>query len=445
MAGEVYLSGLTNTGFDYEAYLDKLAQLKSIPLQQMQQKQQQLVAKTTAIVQIKSALNDFLSPLQTLENPDIYNKLSANLSNSSVASVSVDSTKAQTGSYDLEVTQLAKASSFLISPANTISDATTPLSDSGTLTINYKKDGNVTSLAIDYTGKSLADIVNEINSSTDLKATMVNQGTSTAPDYKLLVTSKNTGIDNEITGIGDSDNDDAIGFDTSSTASYTTQQAQNAQIKINGIIFENSTDTFSDALSGVTITANEIGSSMLTINNDFGDIENSLQKVLDTYNKLKDVVNQNTAKGQPLAGEASLKSIVTTIFNKINNALGKYGIIDSPGEGENATGYLQLQKDALQNLLEDPNFDAKTVFSNFADDLDKYVSNYMDNMTLVNNNYLQESNRLQEEIDEKTKRIQKEIENLRIRYAKLDVYLSELNKTRLSIENYAKMLTDNTK
>ncbi|BAF69756.1 flagellar filament capping protein FliD [Nitratiruptor sp. SB155-2] len=446
MAGEMSITGLTNTGFDYNAYLDKLAQLKSIPLQQMQAQQQKIIAKSTAIVQVKSALSDFLSPLTTLQDSSIYDKLDATLSNDNIASVSVDGTKAQPGSYNLEVVQLAKASSFLISPAQNVTDPNAAFTDSGTLTINYKLDGTATSLDIDYTGKSLADIVNEINQSADLEATMINSGSSTSPDYRILVTSKKTGIDNEITGISDSDGDNTTGFDTNSDpstdprASYTTQAAQNAQIKLNGIIIENATNTFSDVLSGVEITAQEVGTSSLTVAKDFSDIENSLDTIVSAYNTLKDTINQVTAKGQPLQGEGSLSRITTTIFNKLNSVLGQYGLLDTTGEGEAATGKLVLKKDALESLFNDPNFDAKTTFTNMARDLESYVNNYTDNMTLINERYLEQSDRIQKEIEEKSERIQKEIDALRTRYAKINVYLSQLQDTRLRIENFTKAL-----
>ncbi len=442
MAGEIYLTGLTNTGFDYEAYLSKLAELKSIPIQQMQTQQEELIAKQTSIVEIKSALANFTSPLSTLQDSTIYDKLNAKVTNSDIASVSVDGATAQTGSYDLEVVQTAKESSFLISPANSVTDVNAALPDSGTLTIDYKKDGVATSLNIDYTGKSLSDIVNEINNSTDLKATIVNNGTTTAPDYKILVTSNTTGTANEIVGISDSDGDDTTGFDVAN--SYQTVAAQDAQIKINGILFTNSTDTFSDVLSGVTVTANEVGATTFTIEQDFSAIESSLDSIIKAYNTLKDTINNATAKGQPLSGEASLNTITKTIFDKISSALAPYGILDTIGEGEDATGYLTLNSDKLNELLNNSDFDAKSFFENFSRDLEQYVNSYSDNMTLTNTKYLEQTQRLEDDINEKTQRLQEELEALRIRYAKLDVYLSELQNTQLSIQNFSAYLSGNT-
>ncbi|MDQ7055147.1 MAG: hypothetical protein Q9M89_01015 [Persephonella sp.] len=48
--------------------------------------------------------------------------------------------------------------------------------------------------------------MDEINQSEDLQASIVNMGSSSSPDYQLIVMSKNTGVDNRITGIDDTSN-----------------------------------------------------------------------------------------------------------------------------------------------------------------------------------------------------------------------------------------------
>lgn len=436
MAGEMYLTGLSDTGFDYNAYLDKLTELKSIPIQNLQAKQTAVVAKQTAIVGIKSTLSSLLSPLQKLEDSSIYNRLKATLSSSDVADVQIDSAKAQSGHYNLEVVQLARENSYILSPAQQVTDTTTPLGDSGTLSIEYKKDGQSQSLQIDYSGKSLNDIVTEINKSDDLKATIVNTGTSSAPEYKLMITSKHTGLANAITGFSDSDGDDAKGFNLSSDVTYETMSAQDAQIKLNGMLFTNATNEFKDILSGVSVTAKKMGSSSLDIEDDFSDIKNALNKILFAYNDLKSTIGKETSKKGALSGEMSLHSITRTIFDKISS-LAKYGFIESPGDGQTATGRLQLDTKKLVEFLKN-NKDASKILIDFARDTEKYVSNYSDNLSITNNRYTEQLDRLQEDIQNKTERLQKEIEALRIRYAKVNLYLSKLKETQTTIQNYAR-------
>ncbi|BCD61882.1 flagellar hook-associated protein 2 [Nitratiruptor sp. YY08-26] len=441
MAGEINFSGLSNTGFDYDAYLSKLAELKSISIQNIQAQQTKIVSKQTSIVSIKSALSSLSSPLQKLQQDDTYQNLEASLSNSKIASVSVDASSAQTGEYELEVVQKARANSYVVSWSQDIDDASKTLGANGQLSIEYKKDGQDQSLTIDYSDKSLNDIVAQINQSEDLKATIVNTGSNTNPSYKLLITAKNTGLDNAITGVSDSDGDDTVGFDTRSSVTYETLQAQDAQIKLNGMLFTSVTDRFENILSGVTIEAKEAGESSLTIKKNYNDIESSLKKILDTYNTLKDTITKETGKSGALKGETSLFSITRGFFGQISE-LARYGFIQSPGDGETAKGKLELDREKLEDFLQN-NANAAKIIKDFARNTENFVSTYTDNLTDMNNRYTQQVDRLQKEMEIKSNRIHEELSAMRKRFIKVNAYLSQLKSLQTSIENFAKSFTQN--
>ncbi|MDQ7055146.1 MAG: flagellar cap protein FliD N-terminal domain-containing protein [Persephonella sp.] len=102
MAGEFYISGISGSGFDYQAYLAKYQELKMIPVKMLQADQTRLMAKQEAINSIKSKLDAFLDPLTALQEESIYNTKKADLSNPDVASVSVTQDALET-SYTLQV------------------------------------------------------------------------------------------------------------------------------------------------------------------------------------------------------------------------------------------------------------------------------------------------------------------------------------------------------
>lgn len=202
MAGEIYLSGLSNTGFDYQAILQKYQELKSVTIQKLQIDQQNLLQKQSAISQIEEKLKNFLNTISALQSSLTYQNKTAILSNPDIADITV-TTDAIEGNYSLTVNSLAKASSWKLGTINQITDYNAIISTSGSLTINYLKGGSSTSLTIDYTNKSLKNIMDEINASADLQASIINLGTSSNPDYQLIITSKNTGTTNAITAIDD--------------------------------------------------------------------------------------------------------------------------------------------------------------------------------------------------------------------------------------------------
>jgi flagellar hook-associated protein 2 len=442
MAAEMSYTGLSNTGFDYDAYLAKLADLKSIPIKQLQQQQTKILAKKTAILDIKTSLSALSGPASKLQESEVYDSIKGYSSNSDVASVSV-SQEAVEGSYDLEVIQKARSNSFLVSPAVTVTDPAAVFEDGGALHIDYLKDGSQQTLSIDYTGKTLEDIMKQINESEDLQATLVNLGTAGAPDYRLFVRSLHTGTQNAITSIRDSDADDTKGFDVSSTATYQTQAAQDAKIKLDGIEFVNSTDTFDGILRGVDITAKDVGTTTIRVEKDFGPIENALKKVVQYYNELKDAIENNLAKGQPLQGETSLYSIADALYKKISNVLGKYGLVEAVGEGEFATGKLKLNTERLHELLQDKTFDAKKIFGDFGREIESIVNLYSDNLSTQNQRYDNQSARLDREIETKTKRLQEELAALRKRYVKLNTYLNKMKSLQSTLQAYIASFNSN--
>jgi len=135
----------------------------------LQADQTRLMAKQQALSSIREKLDAFKDPLSALMLDSTYETKKAVLSNPDVASVSVTDDALET-SYNLQVNQLAQANSFKIGTVNTITDVNTQITSSGTLTINYLKDGSANSLSIDYTNKSLKDIMDQINQSSDLQA-----------------------------------------------------------------------------------------------------------------------------------------------------------------------------------------------------------------------------------------------------------------------------------
>jgi len=437
MAGEFYISGISGTGFDYQAYLAKYQELKMIPVQMLQADQTSLMAKQQALSAVMEKVNSFKDPISALLDDDTFETMKASLSNPDVAYVSVSNDAAESN-YSLQVNQLAQANTYKVGTVNTITDIDTPISQSGSLVINYLKDGTATSLTVDYTNKSLKEIMEQINQSEDLQASIINLGSSTSPDYQLIITSKNTGLDNRITGIDDTLNsgDDTAGIFSEDVAkTYETIEAQDAEIILNGITFTSSSNTFSDIITGVTITVKDTGSSTLTISRDFGNVKSQLEKILTSYNELLDTVNAATDKDSPLSGETSLNTMVTSIFKIISDGLGKYGILDTIGDAETTKGHLQLNSETIDDFLRRP--DAKEIIQKMADTLENYINTYSDNLSSMDMRYSDKIRDIDERIQTMTQMINKEIETMRLKFARLEVYLSEMQSLQLRIQNFA--------
>ncbi len=448
MAGEFYISGLTNTGFDYEAYLENLANLWSIPIQQMKDRQTELIAKSTAALEIYTALTDFSSPIDTLQDSSSYNVKTASISDSDIATVSVDS-GAQIGTYSLEVVTLATQSSFVISTSSVVSDADSDLtSSSATLTINYNKDGSSTSISINYQNKSLNEIAEYINqNSDDLTATVINQGTSSSPDYRLIVSSNGVGSGNQINSVSDTGSIFNTDDSDHNRPTEETNTVTDAEIKINGLSATNTTsNTFTDVLTGVDITISKQTTSAvtLTISNDFSSVENALNSIITAYNNTKTTIDNNIAEGAALQGETSLSIITSSIFRVLSDYLGEQNLLDSSESADTATGQISLDTEQLNTLLNSDNFDAYEFFYEFANSLEDTVDIYTESMQNRSSTYQELSQDLADDIQEKTEQLQEKIERLRIQYAQVDLYLSQMQSLQSQIQSFASALTGNT-
>jgi len=436
MAGEFYISGISNTGFDYLSYLEKYKELKSIPVTMMEQQAEELKLKQEALSAITEKLSALFSPALNLTLETTYETKTATVANPDIATATASS-EALNGTYSLTVNSLAESSKWRIDTTQTVTDINTPLSGSGTLTINYKKDGTDTSLEIDYTGKSLKEIADEINSSEDLEATIINVGDTNNPDYRLIVKSANTGTQNAITGISDTGST----FDT--TTSEEIVSAQDASITIDGVDITSQTNTFTGVLTGVDITVKQTGSTTLTVSDDYTQIKENLQAIIDGYNQLKETIRLATSEGQPLQGEATLNSIATAVLGVISDYLGKYGLIDTLGDAETTRGLLTLNEEALDDFLAN-NPDAKQILQDFGRSLESVVTNFSDNLFLTSQRYEEQYLDLQRRIEDLSERIDEQIEDMRLKFARLETYLSEMQATQLSIQNFAALLAGQT-
>lgn len=436
MAAEFYISGISNTGFDYMGYLNKYKELKNIPVNLMQQQAEQIKLQKDALSAINNKLSALFSPALNLTLETTYETKSATVSNTDIASATVTNNNTLNGTYSLTVNSLAESSKWRIDLTTTITDVNTALQGSGILTVNYQLNGSAKSLNIDYTGKSLSDIANEINQSQDLEATIINVGDVNNPDYRLIVKSVNTGTHNAITGISDT------GTTFNTTTSTEIVAAQDASITLDGITITSQSNTFTGVLTGVDITVKQTSSTTLTVSDDFSNIKDKINAVIDGYNQLKETIRLATSQAQPLQGEATLNTIATSVLGVITNYLGKYGLVNTLGDAETTKGLLELNEEAFNNFIQN-NPDVKQILQDFGRALETVVTSYTNNLTLRDQKYEEQYINLQRRIEDLTKRIDAQIESVRLRFARLETYLSEMQAIQLRIQNFANLITGN--
>ncbi|KNC08365.1 flagellar capping protein [Pantoea sp. RIT-PI-b] len=358
------------SGLDLSTILDNLTTAEKASLTPISNQQTAYTAKLSAYATLKSSLSTFQTANTALNSADLFSATSASSSSSAFSATTSGSVVA--GKYTISVSQLAQAQT-LTSAVQTSN--TTALGDSSassrTLSITLK-DGTSKDIALTSDQTSLTGMRDAINSAdAGVSATIIKVGDGS---YRLSLTSSETGSDNAVSKIavtGDDTLQGIVGYDASGSSNAMTESvtAQNAKLTVNNVEIENSSNTISDALEGITLNLNDTtsGNQTLTITKDTSKAESAIKTWVDAYNTLLDQFStltkytavdvgadaQDTSNGA-LLGDSTLRTIQTQLKSMLTNAqssstyktLAQIGITTDP-----TTGSLELDSDKLETAL----------------------------------------------------------------------------------------------
>lgn len=200
-------------------------------------------------------------------------------------------------------------------------------------------------VTINNTNNSLQGIRDAINAA-DIGVTASIVSDSTDQPYHLVLTSKQTGEKSsmKISVSGDSDLANLLSYDPTSVSGQKMTQAmtaQNAQLKVNGISVNSSTNVVTESLQGVTLTLGKVGSTSLKVTRDTSAVESNVNAFVKAYNdvlgslsKLTSYNIESKAAGA-LQGEATVRSIkvgIKSVLTKtVENLTGKYTSLEAIG------------------------------------------------------------------------------------------------------------------
>lgn len=376
------------SGLDVNGIVTQLMAVEKQPLTALDTKEAGFQAKLSAYGSLKGAVASVQSAARALKSSSLYGAMSAASSNTSVLSASAN-TAAQAGSYTLKVIAKAQAqaiSSQAFSDLSTdigtangklkielgtftaqvgtaqvgTAQVGTPESSPGAgdaspdyapaspdyvpASSNYAPGGfsadpAKTAVTIDIASatSSLTDIRDAINAANaGVKANLVYVGSA---GYKLTVTSNETGATSAIkltamdtNGVALTDNTGLakLSFDPTKTAGAGNEfsistVAQDASFTVDGLALTRSSNTVSDAITGVTLSLGNLldTNTTLTISKDTASIQSALASFVKTYNdlnsQLRDLTayNQDTNRGSVLTGDSGARGLQSALRDMI--------------------------------------------------------------------------------------------------------------------------------
>jgi len=327
----ISLSGL-GSGLDIQSLVTQLVasegQAKSANIDRREESYQ---TQLSALGKLKSALGNFKAAAEALANSSELTNLEASVSDETVLSTEANSL-ASGGSYSVDVQNLAVAHK-LSSQAYT--NAETSVGSGGALTITSGTNSFTITVVADpdpsIDTSSLSSIRDAINSSQEnqsVTASIINvDDGSGGKESRLILTARETGLVNAITvSANDSDGDStdtsglsALAYDIASNAANLVEivPAEDSLVRIDdAFVISNSSNTVSDAITGVTLELKSEGLSSLNVSVDTETTKESFQEFVDSYNALISTYkslssyDESTNTAGPLSGDFTIRSII---------------------------------------------------------------------------------------------------------------------------------------
>jgi flagellar hook-associated protein 2 len=289
------VSGLAS-GIDSQSIIDKLVQLESAPLANLQKRQSAFRAQVSSLADLASRLGALATAAQDLGS---HGALAHVVSSSNVSFAATPASAAQAGTYDVQVRSLASAAKWRSGP---LAPGATVALSGFTLTAG----GKPYPVKVGGSG-TLGDVLDGLRASgAPVSAAVLNDGTS---DH-LSITALATGAAASFTL------DAAATSALDPTGNAVSAPGTDAVFSVDRLEFTRPSNTVADAVPGTTLTLKATGASeTLSIAQDAAGTQARIQKLVDGYNGLMGAiqrqlsVSKDTDRSTTLAGDATVRGL----------------------------------------------------------------------------------------------------------------------------------------
>jgi len=375
------------SGINYDQLITNLLKIQKQPLYRLQNKQAGYNDKISVYNELSAKLSTFKGVADTLKSESSFYVKTSSVSDSSVFDAAV-SNSAATGNYSVSITALASGEKEVHSG---VASATTVVNDSGAdQSFQYTYAGTQRTLTVTdgTTLEGLRDLVNNDTGNPGTTATILYDGSS----YRFVLAGDDTGSTNTIT-IDSGTTIDGVNttVDLTSATFTETRTAADASFIVDGISMTRSSNTVTDAMTGVTLTLKTAGSATLSVTNDTDTISRNVQSFVDAYNDVVSYVSENsnynatTHAGNPLFGESTSRHILSRLSNIITSRVSglpeDLRTFSQIGVSTNRDGTLSLDTGMLSSKLSSDLGGVENLFTDSTGGIAIQVYDYIDNTT----------------------------------------------------------------
>ncbi|MCW2474364.1 flagellar filament capping protein FliD [Candidatus Symbiopectobacterium sp. NZEC151] len=439
--------------------LQQLTELEQTRINPIKTQQTLYTNRSKAFDTLSAAVTKLDTANDALAKAKTINQTTVTSTNTAFAATTANG--AVSGSYQVEVQNLATAHSLLsgeFDSNKTQLGATT----GGTRTLTISQPGQEKPLEINLTDgqttlEGIRDAINKANG--NVGASIIKADDDS---YYLAITSKSTGTDGKMTinVTGDDTLKGKIGYTSGVTGNMSEQvAAENSVIKLNGsVTVTRQSNTVADAIDGVTLTLkaeNTAGKpETLSIDTDTAPMEAAVKNWVDAYNALQTTIgtltkftatevgasSPDTSNGV-LLGNSTVRGIQTQLKMQLSSAQsGSIANMSQLGVKQNAsTGMLEIDSTKLQAALKDNPTAVEDFFvgdgknTGFATQVGSYLDGVLNStdgtIKIAKDGIASTIKTLKQTYDRTQQSIDDNITRLKAQFTQLDKLVSQMNST----------------
>ncbi|MBM3740088.1 MAG: hypothetical protein FJW39_30395 [Acidobacteria bacterium] len=308
-------TGISSFSEDFQAILNRSAQIAALPVKLLQNQQTNLLSKKQALNSLGSSVDALRSAVRNLGEVASTRALSATSSNISRVAVSLNGATVASSYTITDITSVARRASETTVSGFATSDSTAVDADN-----NLELYFGGTAYAIDLTAggnnlESLRDATNGLG--TGVTATILNTGSGATPYYLSLTATSPGSTSLELRTTAGS---------AASNLLTNTNQGADAVFKLNGLAVSKSDNVVSDVIPGLTFTIQDEtdpGESVtLNLTSSRGSLATALQSFVTAYNTAAGKVNQQIGENAGLLSGDYIVGQVSRTLRQISGYAG---------------------------------------------------------------------------------------------------------------------------
>jgi|SRR6185437_4882257 len=439
-------------GGKFKEAIQQIIAADSIPIKQIAGRRAKEEARLKLFQSFKAKFGGMDKALDSISDFKQFREFKADLGDgANLASVTIDKTRAQPGSYKLEVNDLAGRTSVI---SNGFENPDKPILGMGFVVMRLPNgDSKEIYISEDHSSlRGVADAVNELHDSPCTAAVIKDVSDPKSP-WKLILTAKKDGEANqvEIPDFYFMDGDKDLDLDD-------TRDAKNARISVDGFKIEAESNDIKDFLPGVNLHLKQAGpgkSFTLNIKEDTQKMTGKIRGVVDQVNGIlafitqQNTVDKDTDTSTTFTGDTDLTNIEYRLRNLMQEGFpagtphtdGFHWVhLDQLGIQFDKTGQLQFDANKFQKTLENDFDGVSQAISGhwgFARQMRDTIAAYTrlgDGLLGTQERAIRHTTKqMAQEISDKADRLQQKQQDLTQKFARLEGQLANMQRQQESL------------